>query len=292
MSKTTGKTVKVAVYTCGSRVTNAFDAMWLNVPNRMKRRVTRWTKLPTSPPEKVLYVVSSSRGLDDWSDLNWRPQGVLPKYFVVDSNPTYRAVAARIARLRLGDQQRLHMTAVSHSGELRGLLRRFVLGLSASSPAETIFEAWWEGERFVVISPEFERLHVPLDCLPKKIQASSKAAKAKFEVDEFGDFVYWPNLDVHMGWAEFEQAVNPQAKLRAEQESAGFNQRYGGAIRQLRGQHELRQSDIRGLDPRTIGRIERGEMRATANAIGKLAKAHSLQANEYMAALAEVLGAA
>lgn len=289
MSKTKDKTQKPAVYTCGSRVTDAFNTVWLNVPNRTRRRVTRWTKLPTSPPANVVYIVSSSRGLDDWSALNWRPQGVLPKYFVVDTNPAYEAIAARIARLRVGNEQRLHMAAVEGSGELRELLRRFVQGLSTLGPAETIFDAWWDEETFVVISPEFERLRIPLKCLPKKIRASSKAARSMFEVDGFGDFVYWPRLDIHMGWAQFEQAVDPQARLRAEQKSAKFNERYGRAIRQLREEHELRQSDFQGLDARTISRIERGGTRATANAIAKLAKAHSLGANEYMSKLAEAL---
>lgn len=274
---------------CGSRVTSAFNAVWSNVPNRTKRRVTHWTNLPTSPPANVVYIVTSSQGLDDWSNLNWQAQGVRPKYFVVDPHPTYEAVAPRIAKLRVGDEQRLHMAIAEGSGELRKLLRRFVQGLSTLRPGEMIFDARWEEDIFVVMSPEFERLRIPLKCLPKKIQASSKAAKSKFEVDEFGDFVYWPKLDVHMGWAQFEQAVDSQAKLRAEQKSAKFNKRYGRAIRQLRDQHKLRQSDIQGLDARTIGRIERGETRATANAIAKLAKAHGLGATEYMSSLAEAL---
>lgn len=289
MSKTKQKTQKPAIYTCGARVTDAFNAVWLNVPDRTKRRITHWTKLPTSPPANVVYIVSSSRGLDDWGALNWRPQGVRPKYFVVDPHPTYEVIAPRIAKLRVGDEQRLHMATAKSSGQLRELLRRFVHGLSTLSPAETIFDAWWDEEMFVVMSPEFERLRIPLEFLPKKIQASSKAARSKFEVDEFGDFVYWPRLDVHMGWAQFEQAVDSQAKLRAEQKSARFNKRYGKAIRQLRDQHKLRQSDIQGLDARTIGRIERGVTRATANAIAKLAKAHGLGANEYMSNLAEAL---
>jgi transcriptional regulator with XRE-family HTH domain len=79
------------------------------------------------------------------------------------------------------------------------------------------------------------------------------------------------------------------AKLRAEQESAKFNARYGQAIRSLREARGLKQSDIKGLEERTVRRIEKGETRATVNALAKLAEAHEVSLTDYLGELAKTL---
>jgi hypothetical protein len=56
-----------------------------------------------------------------------------------------------------------------------------------------------------------------------------------------------------------------------------------------RQKSKLRQSDIKGLTPRQVGRIERGECRATHNALSKLAKAHKMGLSDYMNELANLM---
>lgn len=162
------------------------------------------------------------------------------------------------------------------------------MSLASDDPCERIVDAWWEGDQFVAISPSFKRVHVPLEKL-RPLAKCPRAELSNFRIDEEGAFVFWPTLDVHLGWEQLVQAVSEHAHLRSRQQSEEFNKRYGEAIRKLRQQSDLRQSDIPGLTPRQVGRIERGQCRATHSALTKLGEAHRMDVNRYMAELARLL---
>ncbi|MDD4061857.1 MAG: hypothetical protein PHW08_14315 [Kiritimatiellae bacterium] len=123
------------------------------------------------------------------------------------------------------------------------------------------------------------------------MNAASPEELAEFEIDDEGEYIYWPSHDVHVGWDQFEQSIHPEASITAKQSSQEFNRQYGQAIQILREKAGLRQSDIPGLDSRTIRRIEQGNTRATSNALHKLAAAHGMAVQDYMNALAEHLKA-
>jgi hypothetical protein len=110
-----------------------------------------------------------------------------------------------------------------------------------------------------------------------------------FEIDPDGSFIYWPDLDVHLGWDQFLQAVDPEELRKAQQRSEGFNKRYGAAIRKLRAEAGLAQSKVEGLTERQLRRIEQGECRATKGALTALAGAHGLEVNAYMERLAKAM---
>ena len=110
-----------------------------------------------------------------------------------------------------------------------------------------------------------------------------------FEIDPDGSFIHWPDLDVHLGWNQFLQAVDPAELLKAQQRSAGFNERYGAAIRKVREAAGILQSKVEGLTERQLRRIEQGECRATTAALTALAKAHGLDVNAYMDGLAKAM---
>ncbi len=112
-----------------------------------------------------------------------------------------------------------------------------------------------------VVSPTpegFRKLRVPLEKLPV-LQKLSQKQRQEFEIDEEGTFLYWPGGDIHLGWEQFEYAVDKAASLKAKQQTEAFNKAYGSAIRKLRREKSLRQSDIEGLTPRQVGRIESGQ---------------------------------
>ena len=132
-------------------------------------------------------------------------------------------------------------------------------------------------------------LHVPVNSVPA-LRGQSHAVLRSFEIDPDGSFIYWPGLDVHLGWNQFLQAVAPAELRRAQQRSAGFNERYGAAIRRVREAAGILQSKVEGLTDRQIRRIEQGECRATTAAILALAKAHGLDANTYMERLTNAMG--
>ena len=58
--------------------------------------------------------------------------------------------------------------------------------------------------------------------------------------------LYWPDLDVHLGWTQFLQAVDPAELRKAQQRSADFNRRNGAAIRKLREEAGIRQASVGG----------------------------------------------
>lgn len=200
-----------------------------------------------------------------------------------------QALADRMAWLRVRDENRICF--IEKDKAEKSFFERYLSALDSGDCEGRIIDAWWEGETFVVVAPrttEFAKLRVPLNKLPV-LQGHSKKALQEYELDEDGSFVYWPSLDIHLSWEQFEQAVDEKAFLKARQQSETFNKAYGFAIRKLREKSNLRQSDIEDLTPRQVGRIERGECRATHNALSKLAKAHKMSIEEYMNELANLL---
>lgn len=167
-------------------------------------------------------------------------------------------------------------------------LQRLFVTLESNEEQDRIFDATIEKDTLRVVSPKFLRLEVPLSQIPQ-FKAAKPAEVQNFEIDEDGSFVYWPDLDVHLGWRQLQQLINPQAALKASQKSEEFNKRYGKAVQKLREAADLNRSDIPGLSEKQLGRIEKGDCRLTTNAIEALAKAHKINPNEYMKKLAQTL---
>lgn len=285
-------TDKFDVLACGERVIDAFDDVWAEASDHMKDRLHLRTgrKWDHKPSDSGVYVVFFLSDLADEKALARikKAPGPSKRFLLFAGDLPTESIPGYIALLDVRSEKRLHLARLESQENLRPFLRRFTEALSASDDDRSVVDAWWEGDTFVVISSTFERLRVPLQALPKLGKADREDRK-QFDIDEYGDFVYWPSHDVHMGWSQFQQAADPAARLRAEQKSASFNERYGRAIRYLREAANLNQRDIKGLDERTIRRIEKGGTRATCTAISKLAKAHRMTPSQYMAEVAKSL---
>jgi hypothetical protein len=216
-----------------------------------------------------------------------------PTVFVVFAGDLpSRAVADRVAWLNVKDDERIHFVPGDGEKE-QGYVERLLTAMDRADGDSRILDAWWEESTFVVVSPArqgFRKLRVPIEKVPV-LQGLSKEDQAAFEIDEDGTFIYWPSGDIHLGWEQFECAVDETAYLKAKQQTAGFNKAYGAAIEALRKERNLRQSDIEGLTPRQVGRIESGQCRATLSALRKLAKAHDMSVSEYMEELSRRLSA-
>jgi hypothetical protein len=212
-------------------------------------------------------------------------------YLVFKGHMPSRAVADRMAMLSVRDDRRILYVETELEKAIKIYLQRFLLALDCQQDETHILDAWWEQDIFVVVSPTvdgFTKLRVPLDKLPV-LKQHSGTLRANFEIDSEGLYIYWPQLDVHLGWEQFEQAVDVHACLKNKQKTEEFNQQYGEAIRQFRQKQGLRQSDISGLTPRQIARIEKGQCRATHAALAKLAKAHNSNVGDYMNEIAKLL---
>jgi hypothetical protein len=155
--------------------------------------------------------------------------------------------------------------------------------------ASCILDVKYEHGVFHVISTEFGRLDVPMGQIPQ-LQRASVSQISNYEVDTDGSYVFWPELDLHMGWKQFQQIADPQAAQKALQNLDHFNVRYGKAIQKVREMHGIKKTDVTGLSSKQLSGIEAGKCRLTANGIKSLACAHNLEANAYLQLLANALG--
>ena len=207
-------------------------------------------------------------------------------FLVALVNTACDAITEHTVRLGVQDPERIQLLPAQNAADLEVEFRRFLSTLIADEPTERIFRAWWEVNTLVVCSPRFNRLHVPVDRI-RSLEGTTREARAKYELDEDGAFVLWPDLGVHLGWQHFLAAIDPKAHLQSRQRSEQFNKKYGAAIRAVRRESQLRQTHIPDLTGRHVGRIERGQCRATSKALTALAAAHNLSLSDYLARLAD-----
>ncbi len=279
----------------GGSLSHAFQQAEREVAPAGRSRLRLWTNWAEVSRWNVghVFIVSALRDLTSEPELSKAKHlASLSKRFLLfvghESMPA-ESIAESLVELGVRSKERLHLARLEADDEL-SFLRRFLAGLLSSDHDGSIMDAWWDRDELVVIAPTFQRLRIPLASLPKLRNAAAKD-RERFEIDPQGDFIYWPSHDIHMGWSQFQQTIDPQARLKAQQKHEQFNERYGQAIRALRESKALSQQAIAGLDERTVRRIEQGKTRATANALSKLAKAHGMTAADYMAAVAGVLAA-
>jgi len=178
--------------------------------------------------------------------------------------------------------------SVAMSDYLAPFLQRLAATSSSDENSPRILHAGVFAGMLHVVSPDFNRLEIPIARI-SALAAKTQAELNEFEIDEDGAFIYWPKFDVHLGWEQLEQIINPAAALKAQQKQAAFNVRYGQAVKKLREQLAIKPAEIADLSEKQLGRIERGECRLTSNAIEILAKAHKLSPNEYLNKIAECL---
>jgi len=195
--------------------------------------------------------------------------------------------------LQIRSPQRLYVADCVGAGKsccMAVLLQRLTSALATKDNFDRILDARIEAGVLRVVSPEFKRLDVPIAKI-SALAGKDATTLADFEIDEDGSFIYWPKLDVHLGWEQLNQIVNPEAARKAQQKHREFNIRYGKAVQKVREQAGLKLSDVTGISEKQLRRIENGDCRLTSNATEALSRAHGLKANEYLQRLADALAA-
>ncbi len=199
-------------------------------------------------------------------------------------------VAQWMRTTNIRSENRLHVVKVDHleAPQVSQLLGRVCFALGPDGSCAGIIEAYLAGNSILVRGPKHRLLHVPVSSVPA-LRGQPRPVLVNFHIDPDGSFIAWPDLDVQLGWNQFLQAVDPGELHKAQQRSAGFNQRYGEAIRTVRAAAGILQSNVAGLTGRQLRRIEQGQCRATTAALAALAKAHGLDVNAYMESLAKAM---
>lgn len=200
------------------------------------------------------------------------------------------AVATRLLPLNIRNPERIHIAAQRDPASIEDLIFRIFGGLTDSDGSHPIVDAWIENQKLVLLSPTFSRLSIPLEKLARYI-GTEKAHVAAFEIDEDGRFLHWPHADVHMGWMQFEQIIDPTAVVKVREKAEKYNKRYGEAIRSMRESQGLKQADIQGITERQLRRVEHGQQTASKTTLEALANAHSLSLADYVDQLAKRVAA-
>jgi hypothetical protein len=206
----------------------------------------------------------------------------------LDSLPV-QAIPTRLMPLNIRDPKRIHIAAQRDPASMEALIYRLIRGLAIQDGSPTIVDAWIENEHLVILSPNFSRLRVAQGKL-SRLLGTEEAEIAAFAIDEDGRYLHWPHADVHLGWTQFQQMIDPASVLTAAARTGRYNRRYGAAIRALRESRGLKQTEIHGLTDRHLRRVEKGLQTASKATLEALAKAHSLSLEEYIDRLAQAVG--
>jgi hypothetical protein len=257
----------------------------------------RWGPRATRSKDTSEYLLVSSAELDQSFTDAFRERATPATRLLVirDEGGAADRLLSRFVELQIRTPQRFCVveatrgTGKTHSAAiLRALLRRLASGVETDHDDERILDATIEEAILHVVSTNFDRLDIPIGQIPELKNQDPAKAQA-FEIDEDGSFIYWRELDLHLGWLQLQQLADPEAALKARQKSEGFNKRYGKAVRRIRERAGLAPRVLSGLSEKQLRRIEKGQCRLTSHAIAVLSKAHNLEPNEYMKKLAESL---
>ena len=201
------------------------------------------------------------------------------------------AVVDRLISLQIRSSHRIHIASKRDKASEADLLYRLFSGMAEHDGTKSIVDAWVEGEDLVLLSPSFDRMIVPSTKLSRFL-GNDLSKLSSFEIDEDGRFLHWPHSDSHLGWKQLHQLIDPTVALEDAKKSDQFKVKYGNAIRTLRESSGLKQSDIVGLTPRQLRRIEHGEQIVSKKSLGALSLAHGIPIDTYLRKLAKLVSEA
>jgi hypothetical protein len=199
-------------------------------------------------------------------------------------------VAQWMRTTNIRSENRLHIVRVEdlEAPQVSELLGRICSAFGPQSSRGSIVDAYLGSDVLFVRGPKHRMLHVPIASI-SALRDQPRNVLRNFQINPDGSFIHWPEADVHLGWNQFLQAADPIELHKAQQRSAGFNRRYGAAIRKIREEAGILQAKVEGITDRQLRRIEQGECRATLSALRDLAKTHGLDVNAYMEKVANAM---
>jgi hypothetical protein len=188
--------------------------------------------------------------------------------------------------------QVLHSTGVRTLARLLahtdfGLPKRVVNAWRIGSAGDLIASAAALPDKLLVVSCDVQRIEVPWDAI-HALARLPEASRTRFDVHEYGSYLHWPEEDIHLDLESLRVATVPDERRKAERLLRQHNARLGAAIRELRLQADLRQSDIDGLSARQVRRVEQGHVRPRVATYQRLAAAHGRSLSDYLDRVAEL----
>lgn len=161
-----------------------------------------------------------------------------------------------------------------------GCIRRLIIGLSRKQPVLGIVDAYLLGPDLYVLTADFELRCFPLKKIPVLARLGA-SERGEFAVDQDGSYLHWPAHDLHVGVSQLLQEVDPAFMTDVAIERNEYDH-VGMAVRAMREERALRQSDIPGISVRQVSRIEQGFSRLRFGAAQRLAAAFGIGTGELL----------
>ena len=174
-----------------------------------------------------------------------------------------------------------------------------------SVPARVIY-AWTDGAEqdtiawakyyktekiIVIVDAALNVYKLEIGCINKLSRLSDNEIQ-QFKIHEFGHYIRWPKIDLHITLDDVKCIVDPEFRMEKVLNTLSKSSKYGQAIRSLREQCKLTKIDIQkktGLSERQIRRYENEGYNLTSEAVEKLSNAHGMTGQEYLDKLADLV---
>jgi len=165
-------------------------------------------------------------------------------------------------------------------------VRRMVRARQHGSEKELIASVSIDDGKLVVWSCEPRRFEVPVSEI-LALERMPADALGKFVLSESGSRISWPDADVDINLDTVREHADPEVRREHEARARQDAARYALAIRQLREERGLKQSDIEGLTDRQVRRLEQGDTVPQIDTLRRLASAHGMAIDDYLQELAK-----
>lgn len=251
-----------------------------------------WARLTTRPSRRAAMVVDCVERLDSPDarrDLEWAWRRAveaaqrLPFVLLMTPGQGKSYVSGLLLQSLVhwshvaGDE--LYVAADTDAVRRMGLARR------CRAQQELIASAAVEAGRLIVWSCEPRRYEVGFADIPV-LAALPSGARGSFTVSASGSRIHWEQGDVDLNLDTVREYVDPKVRQRHEALRRREGARYADAIRQLRVERGVKQSEIAGMSERQVRRLEKGDTTPQSGTLNKLASAHGMTVERYLAELA------
>jgi len=137
-------------------------------------------------------------------------------------------------------------------------IRRLIHARRIDATDQLIASASIEDKTLIVWSCEPKRYEIPISEIPALGTLGAEALK-KLEVSSSGSRIHWEDGDIDINLDTIRAVVDPAVRQAHDAEARQEAAEYSSAIRQLRLEKRLKQSDIEGLTARQVRRLEAGD---------------------------------
>ncbi|MGK7951490.1 MAG: hypothetical protein AB4368_22570 [Xenococcaceae cyanobacterium] len=185
--------------------------------------------------------------------------------------------------LQVSDNKKIHKTFLyDEYKQDPTVVDRIKQGWKWESEAELIATAKASENILIVMGCNLNFWQVSFEAIPclNKLPLSERT---NFEIDPDGSYLHWQWNDVHIDLEDIKAAVDPEFRSQLYLEKLKYNQSLGKAISQVRKAHNLNQNEIEGLSDRHLRRIENEGYQVTIDVLKKLALAHHMNLEDYLA---------